>query len=445
MIRTGNRIKIWRPGHGRRALRGRLQRRGRHAGTGHHGARPSRGTGCLAAPRGEDRSTSASRARSRARRPASGQELRHASRWRSRRSATRLVTTPSSRSGSTTAPTRRRARPRTSRPSSARTSQAVLGGWHSSVAVAQMEVTVEVPGPVTSSPGRRRAPSTDKWQSRSREVRLLGQPRAGRTRPSSSIGLRRVRSTTRIAAGTYHAGEKNVAVYGEDTDWGRTFATAAEATSWTPRAGRSRARTSSRSPRPTSRDGLEVELDNPTADRRHDHVRHPSGRVSSRPSRTPASRRSWSPTASARSVTGTSSSAARPTTSIDPLRSGRATRPRSSSPTTRRSSTPRRASGRRPRLRLRPLLREGPRADPRRLRRADQGDHLQDRPGQALDGPADVHRRVVMDSYDFNADSIPNPVVGGGPLHLPGRPVRGWQRHPDLPERGGHGAYQPKP
>lgn len=110
--------------------------------------------------------------------------------------------------------------------------QAVLGGWNSSVAVALMDVAAKYQIPSFFSCGAA-STVTEKWLSDPAKYASWIK-----CWPDPSILVKPYVEwlDTGVADGTI-TGEKTFAVYGEDTDWGRTFATAAgnqlEAAGWT--------------------------------------------------------------------------------------------------------------------------------------------------------------------------------------------------------------------
>jgi branched-chain amino acid transport system substrate-binding protein len=110
--------------------------------------------------------------------------------------------------------------------------QAVLGGWNSSVAVALMDVASKYGIPSFFSCGAA-STVTDKWKS---DPEKYQQWIKCWPDPSKLVTAYVEWLNAGIADGTI-TGDKTFAVYGEDTDWGRTFATAAgeqlEAAGWT--------------------------------------------------------------------------------------------------------------------------------------------------------------------------------------------------------------------
>jgi len=100
--------------------------------------------------------------------------------------------------------------------------QAVLGGWNSSVAVALMDVASKYGIPSFFSCGAATTVS-DKWKSDPEKYKQWIK-----CWPDPAILVKPYVEwlNAGIADGTIK-GDKTFAVYGEDTDWGRTFATAA--------------------------------------------------------------------------------------------------------------------------------------------------------------------------------------------------------------------------
>ena len=166
------------------------------------------------------------------------------------RSAGRSARTPSSPSTSTTSPIPPRAPPPTSRPRSARRSSPASSAG-----------TARSRSPRWRSPRSTRSRTSSRWA-----------PRASSTRSSTSDQAKYGYWTTKgwpdpakltigyvqaiedaIAAGTFTPAEKKVAIYGEDTDWGRSFGHGPQGPARRPSAGPSSARTTSRRRRPTSR------------------------------------------------------------------------------------------------------------------------------------------------------------------------------------------------
>lgn len=95
-----------------------------------------------------------------------------------------------------------------------------LGGWHSSVAVAQMEVTAKYQIPHFFAMG---ATGVVNEKFNSDRAKYGYWTTKGWPDPAKlSIGYVQAIEDA-IAAGTYAPAEKKVAIYGEDTDWGRSF------------------------------------------------------------------------------------------------------------------------------------------------------------------------------------------------------------------------------
>ena len=94
-------------------------------------------------------------------------------------------------------------------------------GWHSSVAVAQMEITAKYQIPHFFAMG---ATGVVNQKFNSDKAKYGYWTTKGWPDPSKlSIGYVQAIEDA-IAAGTYKPATKDVAVYGEDTDWGRSFA-----------------------------------------------------------------------------------------------------------------------------------------------------------------------------------------------------------------------------
>jgi branched-chain amino acid transport system substrate-binding protein len=112
--------------------------------------------------------------------------------------------------------------------------QAGLGGWHSSVAVAQMEVTAKHKIPHFSGFGATEIVN-EKFNS---DKEKYGYWMAKGWPIPSKLSIAYVNALEdAIKAGTWTPSEKKVAIWGEDTDWGRSFGGAIkaqfEAAGWT--------------------------------------------------------------------------------------------------------------------------------------------------------------------------------------------------------------------
>ncbi len=95
-----------------------------------------------------------------------------------------------------------------------------LGGWHSSVAVAQMEVTAKYKVPHFFAMGATGVVN-EKFNSDKEKYgywTVKGWPDPAKL----TIGYVQAIEDA-ITAGNFSPGEKKVAIYGEDTDWGRSF------------------------------------------------------------------------------------------------------------------------------------------------------------------------------------------------------------------------------
>ncbi len=104
--------------------------------------------------------------------------------------------------------------------------QAGLGGWHSSVAVAQMEVTAKHKIPHFSGFGATEIVN-EKFNS---DKEKYGYWMAKGWPIPSKLSIAYVNALEdAIKAGTWTPSEKKVAIWGEDTDWGRSFGGAIKA------------------------------------------------------------------------------------------------------------------------------------------------------------------------------------------------------------------------